>query len=147
MDAQATVNFNVDDLIGRVAAQIKQAGYRPTRVLALARGGFVVAAAIAKALDIQGDNVVGVPVEKCKDGKYRIAAWFEALMPAIVRGQLILLVDDSSISGMLTNGVKNDCIKHYGAKDARSCVVIASVTGLPSDFVGATCKGKPPKFQ
>ncbi len=139
--------YVLDDLAGQVVAQIEHAKYKPTRILALARGGFNVAAVLAKKLNILGDNLVGVSVEEYAPGKYRIAAWFVELMPVICARQTLLVVDDSSISGMLANGIAHDCVMLYGAGDARSCVAIASATGRPSDFVGVTCEGKPPKFQ
>lgn len=149
MDTQKPGSFVLGDLADEVVRQMRQAGFRPTMVMALARGGFKVAAEVAKRLGIQGDSVVGVPVQEYEPGKYRIAVWFAelTLMRAICSGRVILVIDDSSISGMLANGVAHDCVNLYGALDARSCVLIASTSGLPSNFVGAPCEGKPPKFQ
>lgn len=142
-----TSGVKIDDLAEELVAQMETMGYRPTRIIALARGGFTVAAALAKKLGILGDNVVGVPVEEHKPGLYRIALWFLPLMRTIAEDEVLILLDDSSISGRLANGVAADCIQYYGAKDARSCVFIASVEGAGADFVGTTCEGKPPKLQ
>lgn len=119
--------------------------FTPDTIIALSTGGFPVAAALAKRLNIPSRNVVGLPVYKDEVEDYH-------LDERIVRlgnlghgiGHKVLVVDEASHRGLLTGKIVDVVVDHGGT--AKSCVLIAWEGGIQPDYVAETCTGRPPNF-
>lgn len=130
-------------LLTTVVKQIKKdKTFTPDTILALSTGGFTVAAAIAKRLDIKSRNVIGLPVYKDETGNYHLDDQLVTLGNCTDRQ--VLVIDEASKRGLLTQKTVNAIEKHGGK--AKSCVLIAWEKGLQPDYVAETCTGEPPDF-
>lgn len=128
-------------LVNVVATQIQDDGYNPDMILALASGGFVPAAALAKRLPTV-TTLEGISVKKDGQGNYHPETGLVRL--SLFAGRRVLVVDEASDRGILTQQVVKLVSSHGGL--ALSCVLIARESGIQPDFVGGACRRKPPRF-
>ena len=85
--------------------------FQPDTILALSTGGFPLAAAIAKRLDIRSRNVVGIPVYKDDTGDYHLDDQLVSLGDCSNRQ--VLVIDEASKRGLLTRKAI-DVVKDHG---------------------------------
>ncbi len=132
-----------NELVSAVTALVEtDDSFTPNAILALSTGGFPVAAALAKRLDISSRHVVGVAAYKDETGDYHLDDTLVQLQKC--KSRTFLVVDDASNRGLLTKKAVQ-AIEELGGR-ARSCVLIAWEGGEQPDYVGTTCPGEPPKF-
>ena len=135
----AKFNGLLDTLISKIQADET---FSPDTILALSTGGFPVAAALAKRLDIRSQDVVGLPVHKDEHGDYHLDDRIVTL--GSCAGRQVLAVDESSYRGLLTAKASATVEEHGGV--GKSSVLIAWEGGIQPDFVAENCPGKPPQF-
>lgn len=143
MDCDLVSPQRFEELIDVVSAAIvEDSSFEPNAIIALSTGGFPVAAALAKRLDISSRHVVGIPAYKDETGDYHLDN--EILELRRCDNRSFLVVDDASNRGLLTKKAVDVIVQAGGT--ARSCVLIAQEDGLLPDYVAETCRDKPPKF-
>lgn len=116
--------------------------FTPDTILALSTGGFMLGVALAKQLNINSGNVVGLPIIKDEHGNYSLDEQLVRLKSCV--GRHILVVDEASNRGILTREIV-DTVKRRRGK-AKSCVLIARQSGIQPDYVAKKCLDLPPKF-
>lgn len=126
------------DLVDDLARRLKDHEFDV--ILGLATGGFPVAAALAKRLDVE--YVFGLPTMFSDDGDgSQEVAWHLAPLPAwFLRGKKVLVVDDSTKSGkMLFKSISD--LHHMGATGAHTLALIASPDGILPTHYGLLVEG------
>ena len=87
----------IDALISRLARQMREAGFRPDLIVAVARGGFVPARLLADRLDVF--DMDSMKIEHYRGVRKGPGARLRYPLAAEVTGRRILVVDDVSDSG------------------------------------------------
>lgn len=129
-------------LLQTVVAQIETSGFKPDTILALSTGGFPVAAALAKQLQIKSRDVIGLPVYKDDSGDYHLEERLVRLLDCT--GRRVLVVDEASKRGLLTKKAVETVEQRGGM--AKSCVLMAWSEGIQPDFVATSCGEDVPDF-
>ena len=88
----------VYDLSYQLACQVRDSGYRPDLVVAIARGGFAPARFVCDFLGIR--NMTGIQVQHYGAGAQKEArAWVKYPLAADIAGLRVLVVDDVNDTG------------------------------------------------
>ena len=83
-----------------LAAQVKQSGFVPDMVVAIARGGLLLAGSVAYALDVKSCGAINVEFYTGVDLRLDEPVLLSPMLDTpSVAGQRVLLVDDVSDSG------------------------------------------------
>jgi len=89
-----------DDFLGlvrRLALQVRDSGFRPDLIIAIARGGYMPARLISDYLDIP--DLASLRVIHYRGAEQEVEARIQDSLSVMPDGQRILLVDDVSDSG------------------------------------------------
>ncbi|TRY18749.1 phosphoribosyltransferase [Tessaracoccus rhinocerotis] len=118
-----------------LAQQVRESGFEPTVIIAVARGGLLPAGALAYALDV--DLADAINVERYADPSEPVADPV-LLAPLLdsesIAGRQLLVVDDVTDSGR-TLGLVTKLLRGFGA-DVRSAVLYSKPnTIFTADFV------------
>ncbi|WP_165063602.1 phosphoribosyltransferase [Marisediminicola senii] len=118
-----------------LAADILRSGFRPDVVVAIARGGLLLAGAVAYALDVKSCGALNVEFYTGVDARLPEPVVLAPLLDSeSLDDKRVLIVDDVSDSGR-TLAMVVDLVARAGA-DARSvCLYSKPGTVLEPDFV------------
>lgn len=116
----------VDKLIEELVIKIKISGFSPTTIVAIPRGGWVVAALIAQKLDVK--KTLAVSIER--EGE-NVEVYFAA--PENIRGERVLLIEDTLESGKSIFAVE-DKIIGKGVKVKTAAIFISPNSKKEPDF-------------
>ncbi|GAB3817474.1 phosphoribosyltransferase [Tessaracoccus terricola] len=136
MEARETLSWDGFGQACRdLAARVRDSGFEPGVIIAVARGGLLPAGALAYALDV--DLVDAINVERYTDPG-QPAADPVLLAPLLdtesIAGRKLLIVDDVTDSGR-TLGLVTKLLRGFGA-DVRSAVLYSKPnTIFTADFV------------
>ena len=127
--------------VWRLAAKIREAGWRPDRLIALWRGGAPVGAAVHEFLKVSGWNVSHMPLKSVSytgigHGGEVAFSGGEALFGALRPGMRVLAVDDVFDSGRTAAAVLGE-LSRRGADGRLACVYwksCANTTSLTPDY-------------
>jgi hypoxanthine phosphoribosyltransferase len=129
-------------LLGIVVSQIEASGFQADTIVALSTGGFPIAAALAKRLNIESRNVIGLPAHKDENGNYSLDG--RLIKIGDFTGRNVLVVDEASKRGLLMQKAVQ-AIKDAGGA-TKSCALMAWSEGLQPDFVAEVCGENVPDF-
>lgn len=129
-------------LVGVVIKKIGESKFEPDTILALSTGGFPIAAMLAKRLDVNSRQVIGMPIYKDESGDYHLEDSLVQLGSCINRK--VLIVDEASRRGLLTKKMVDVVTAKGGV--AKSCVLLAWPEGIQPDYVAQACSADVPDF-
>jgi hypoxanthine phosphoribosyltransferase len=96
-----------------LAQQIKDSGYRPSIILAIARGGLLPAGALAYALGAKNVFMISVEFYTGVDERLDFPVMLPPLLNAVdIAGAHVLIVDDVADTGATLQLVKDFCATH-----------------------------------
>ncbi|MFM9919978.1 phosphoribosyltransferase [Lacisediminihabitans sp. H27-G8] len=118
-----------------LAAQVHESGFVPDMVVAIARGGLLLAGSVAYALDVKSCGAINVEFYTGVDLRLAEPVLLSPMLDTpSVSGQKVLLVDDVSDSGRTLAMVLELLVK--ARADVRSlCLYSKPQTVLEPDFV------------
>src|ERR671935_1016055 len=121
--------------VEELAAQIREDGFRPDAVLALARGGLPVAGALAYALGVKNMATLNVEfytgVDERRDEPLLLPPVPDL---ALLRAERLLVVDDVADTGRTLALARDFCAQHVN--DVRTAVLYEKPQSVVScDFV------------
>ncbi|AZZ51070.1 phosphoribosyltransferase [Rathayibacter festucae] len=122
------------DAARHLADDVVASGYRPELVVAIARGGLLLAGAVAYALGIKSCGALNVEFYTGVEARLAAPVVLPPLLDeASVRGKRVLLVDDVSDSGH-TLALSVDLIRAMGAEVQTVTLYTKPRTVLEPDF-------------
>lgn len=136
MEQQDTLTWDgFGEACRELADRVRESGFRPTVIIAVARGGLLPAGALAYALDV--DLADAINVERYTDPA-RPTADPVLLAPLLdtdsITGRQLLIVDDVTETGR-TLGLVTKLLRGFGA-DVRSAVLYSKPnTIFTADYV------------
>lgn len=96
-----------------LAEQVKESGYRPSIILAVARGGLLPAGTLAYALGAKNVFMISVEFYTGVDERLDFPIMLPPLLNAVdIAGAHILIVDDVADTGATLQLVKDFCTTH-----------------------------------
>jgi hypothetical protein len=105
-----------------LAEQVARAGYRPTLILGIARGGLLPAASVAYALDVKNLFTMNIEFYTGIDERLQFPVMLPPLLDAVdVAGATVLVVDDVADTGATLKLVTDFCSEHVA--DVRCAVL------------------------
>jgi len=105
-----------------LAQQVMDSGYRPTIILAVARGGLLPAAAIAYALNVKNVFALNVEFYTGIDQRLQFPVMLPPLLHAVdLAGATVLVADDVADTGATLELVMDFCADHVA--DVRCAVL------------------------
>jgi len=112
--------------LGRGARELAEGihadGYHPDMVLAIARGGLLVAGALGYALDVKNTFTMNVEFYTGVDERLEFPVMLPPLLDAVdVAGATVLVVDDVADTGATLKLVTDFCAEHVA--DVRCAVL------------------------
>jgi hypoxanthine phosphoribosyltransferase len=119
---------NIEQMVRVVVKQIKTSDWQPDIIVALSRGGFVPATMIAYKLGVK--TLVGLDVKKDTSG---VRSRGSVVAVDNLKGQKVLVVDDSIITGRLLSIVPSE-IRVKGG-EPRTCALISEGKCPSPDYV------------
>lgn len=118
-----------------LAAQVHGSGFVPDMVVAIARGGLLLAGSVAYALDVKSCGAINVEFYTGVDLRLAEPVLLSPMLDTpSVSGQKVLLVDDVSDSGR-TLAMVLDLLVKAGADVRSLCLYSKPQTVLEPDFV------------
>ncbi|MHC5796912.1 phosphoribosyltransferase [Lacisediminihabitans sp. FW035] len=123
------------DASRELATQVHESGFEPDMVVAIARGGLLLAGSVAYALDVKSCGAINVEFYTGVDLRLDEPVLLSPMLdtPA-VSGQRVLLVDDVSDSGR-TLAMVLALLQKAGADVRSLCLYSKPKTVLEPDFV------------
>jgi len=119
----------------QLATAIHESGFQPDVVVAIARGGLLLAGALAYALDVKSCGALNAEfytgIDERLDEPIILAPFLDEVS---LNGKRVLLVDDVSDSGRTLKMVLG-IIEHAGAETRTVCLYSKSHTVLEPDYV------------
>ncbi|MDQ1579704.1 MAG: uncharacterized protein QOD05_479 [Microbacteriaceae bacterium] len=117
-----------------LASDVVESGYEPDLVIAIARGGLLLAGAVAYALDVKSCGALNVEFYTGVDERLPAPVVLPPLLDdAALEGKRVLLVDDVSDSGR-TLAMAVELIRANGADVRTVCLYTKPRTVLEPDF-------------
>jgi hypoxanthine phosphoribosyltransferase len=105
-----------------LAQEVVNSGYRPSIVLAVARGGLLPATAIAYALDVKNVFMISVEFYTGVDERLDFPVMLPPLLNTVdIAGASVLIADDVADTGATLKLVKDVCAGHVA--DVRCAVI------------------------
>lgn len=126
----------VEQLVTKIVQKIKDSNWQPNSILALSRGGFIPAAMIAEKLGVK--HLAGLDVHKNSEG-IRTAGHMVGLDD--VKGQKVLVVDDSILTGRLLTDVPA-MVRQRGG-EPKSCALFSEGRCPDPDYLVEKCEVTP----
>lgn len=127
---------DVEELVSRMASQIRASNWQPDAVVGLARGGYIPAVMIAYRLGVR--CMAGLSVTKDAHG---VRSLGDLAQLGDLTGQNVLAVDDATITGRLLI-LAAEAIRAQGGLP-RTCALITLGTGPQPDYVVDTYEAIP----
>ncbi|MDQ1609812.1 MAG: uncharacterized protein QOE16_2544 [Microbacteriaceae bacterium] len=116
-----------------LASEVVESGYEPDLVIAIARGGLLLAGAVAYALDVKSCGALNVEFYTGVNERLPAPVVLPPLLDdAAVNGKRVLLVDDVSDSGH-TLAMAVDLMRANGAEVRTVCLYTKPRTILTPD--------------
>ncbi|WP_018952534.1 phosphoribosyltransferase [Thioalkalivibrio sulfidiphilus] len=124
---------SVIDLSYQLACQVRDSGFRPDLVVAVARGGFVPARYLCDYLHLQ--DMTSIKVQHYTGpAKMEAKAWVKYPLSGDVQGKRVLIVDDVNDTGD-TLVVARTHVEAAGAAEVRTAVLHEKATSpVHADF-------------
>ncbi|MFJ2905742.1 phosphoribosyltransferase [Streptomyces sp. NPDC087212] len=124
-------------MLDALASAVRGAGFAPTVIAGIARGGLPPAVALSNLLGVTGFRILGIP-RNSGNGRYseRGEARLDYVVPeGSLAGERVLIVDDIMGDGG-TMALAERTVRGLGAAEVRSAVVVRNVgsRSLPDFF-------------
>jgi hypoxanthine phosphoribosyltransferase len=126
LHCELVTQAQVYELCWQLAQAVRDSGYRPEVVIAIARGGFVPARYLCDFLSISA--MTSIKVQHYAPGaRKQRRAWVKYPLGGSIEGQKVLLVDDVNDTGDTLEAAL-DHLKSFGAGDLRAAVLHEKLT-------------------